>query len=163
MIQHAGSIQMLSVPLVKGKHQGQNITEVQISYDQPWFRHHLQAIRSAYGKAPYFGHYFPVIEELILKEEKYLFRLNALIIEVVKQQLQLEQPILYTSSFQAHKIDERDMRGIMTPKNYHQVKAYQTYPQVFSERHDFIPNLSILDLLFCCGPETRAILAKLSL
>jgi hypothetical protein len=46
------------------------------------------------------------------------------------------------------------------PKNFQEDKNFVKYNQVFEDRTAFQPNLSILDILFCEGPETNSILKR---
>jgi len=104
--------QVVSIPLVKGKHEQQSIRDVQISYDTAWDVSFIRLIKAAYGSAPYFEYYYDDIVSIIKKKHTLLWDLN---------------------------------RQLNTPA---------TYDQVFLDRHGFIADVSILDMLMCCGPET---------
>ncbi|MEL7148744.1 MAG: WbqC family protein, partial [Bacteroidota bacterium] len=68
-------VQMLSVP-VTGSTRRSGIREVTINYAEKWHLEHLQTLRSAYGKAPYFEYYFEYFEQILSKRTKYLWDLN---------------------------------------------------------------------------------------
>lgn len=55
----------------------------------------------------------------------------------------------------------QDMRFAISPKMPEVLLEYPKYTQVFSNKHGFIPNLSIIDLLFNVGPETENYLENL--
>jgi len=110
----ANGVMRLTIPLKKGKNEGQPIREVQIEYVQKWQQQHWQSIQSAYGKAPFFEHYSDELRPFF--EKKY------------------------------HKPDP----------HYKSIP----YAQVFQDKHGFVPNLSVLDLLFCMGSETSLILER---
>lgn len=161
IIQNANSLQILTVPLAKGKHQQLSITEVEISYDEPWQSKHLQAIRSAYGSAPYFEHYYEIIEKEMIRRNQYLFNLNRRLSRVIARLLGIEWSVTYSKKYKKHPPNTADHRQRFTPRNYAEITSFQPYPQVFSERHPFTPNLSILDILFCQGPEAKNTLRKM--
>ena len=146
-IMTANGVQTLSVPLVRGKNAQQLITDVKISYDENWIKNHLFAIKSAYGKSPYFDFYFPDIEMLLNKRHNYLFDLNIEALSQMLTRLGLACEITYTDSY------DNNME-YLKPANVRFIK----YPQVWEEKYNFTPNLSILDLLLCSGPEALVIL-----
>ena len=143
-----------SVPLRKGKHQQLPISEVLISYDTPWHKNFLKLCTSHYGRSPYFDYVFPVIRNLLEKEYESLFELNEAILEWILDFLEIEAQLLHTTAYQK-KYDEPtiNLRAVTTVKNFH-TYALPPYQQVFLERHGFISNVSILDLLFCMGKES---------
>jgi WbqC-like protein family len=131
--------QSLSIPLKKGKNEKQRIDEVLISYDENWPNQHLHAIQSAYGKSPYFEHYYPLIESLIKNRFEKLVELNDASLRKLLKTLRLNVDVASTSMFIPDKHS-----GIFTEKRY---------PQVFEHKFDSTKNLSIIDLLFNTGPE----------
>jgi len=153
----------LTVPLVKGKNQRQNIKAVQISYAEAWQHQHWVAIRSAYGNAPYFDYYSDDLAPFFKQRYEFLFQFNTAILEQLLKILQIPVPIQFSQAFQPKTDDDLiDLRNSIHPKkslpdpNYKEI----AYPQVFQEKLGFLSNLSILDLLFCQGPETILILEK---
>ncbi len=157
----SNGLQTLSVPLVKGKHQQMPISKVTIAYEEPWPARHCQTIRSAYGSAPYFDYYFPDLETILTGNTSSLFSLNTQLMEKILQWIGLEDKLSVTSCYQKEPSDAVDFRNSFTPRNYH-LQPCPRYLQVFADRMDFQPNLSILDLLFCTGPEARAVLNEFS-
>ena len=157
IIAHAQGTQILTVPLKKGKHEQQMITDVTIAYDEPWQKTHLAGIKTAYGSAPYFDHYFPRIEKLYACAGESLFQFNVDIIQYFISSLRLPA-LQYTASFNRPG-EEDDKRGQVTPANYDVVKL-PAYSQVFEDRLGYLPNLSILDLIFCRGPEATSYLSR---
>lgn len=131
--------QSLSIPLKKGKNEKQRIDEVLISYDENWPNQHLHAIRSAYGKSPYFEHYFPLIETLLKNRFEKLVELNDASLRKLLKTLRLNIDVAYTSTF--------------IPDKHLVIYTEKRYPQVFEYKFDFTKNLSIIDLLFNTGPE----------
>lgn len=144
-------IHTLTVPLKKGKHQQQTITEVKIAYDEPWQKKHLATIRAAYGKAPFFAHYYPRIEQWYADAGEFLFDLNISIMRNLAGVLHLTD-LKFTESYEKNP-SAIDLRGRLKLKDFGMIPLPH-YSQVFEDRYGYLSNLSIMDLLFCYGPET---------
>lgn len=151
-------VQTLSVPLKKGKNTQQPIREVAISYDMSWQKQHWQAMRTAYGSAPYWEHYSPLFEKFFTKKYPYLFDLNFEILETILTILKIKNNLTISLSTDYKPIytEGGDFRNTITPKNNH--FDSKKYSQLFEDRNGFIPNLSILDLVFCCGNQAKEVL-----
>ena len=139
----------LSVPLVKGKNSAMPITKVQISYEENWQKIHLQSLVSAYKSSPYFEFYIDDILPFFETRYEFLYDLNAEIIKWFCSQLKID----FSESRQYERLTEVDFRQKYLPKN--RQHKLPSYVQVFSEKYDFESDLSVLDLLFCKGPEMR--------
>ncbi len=111
-----------------------------ISYHDDWPRQHQQAIRSAYGRAPYFEHYGPSLLTLLDAPPEQLWDLNWRLIEHVVDALGPDLTLSSTEEFLG-----ADAGAVEQP--------VPEYPQVFADRHGFQGQLSLLDGLFCLGPE----------
>ena len=136
----ANGAKSLSIPLKKGKNKQLSIIDVEIAYHDNWEKNHLNAIKSAYGKSPFFEHYFPLILEVYKQKHALLFDFNLKTFNVVNEILNLNKAENYTQFYQPNtKIDFK--------------KPANPYPQVFEYKYGFVPIPSILDLIFCCGPE----------
>ncbi len=133
---------LLSIPLEKGKHQQQPITEVRISYRDDWPRQHAQAIRSAYGRAPYFEHYGPPLLELLETRQENLWDYNLTLTSRLLELLHSPLTVARTQGFTGAVAGAELVTG-----------AHPAYRQVFEERHGYLDGLSVLDGLFCLGPE----------
>ena len=155
----------LSIPLVKGKNQQQSITDVAISYHTPWQRKYWTAIQSAYGKSPYFEYYSDDIRQLVFEKQERLFDFNKSILSYFIELFQIDTRVHFTEEYiKTPPSGVVDLRNTISPKiqiptsgRYYEVVEYQ---QVFMEKEGFLPNLSILDLLFCQGPEAVITLAN---
>ncbi len=153
-------IQVLSIPLKKGKNQQQIITEVQIANDMNWQRPFWRTLQTAYGNAPFWEHYAPLFETFFLKKYTFLFDYNGDILQTLLKILKLDKSISfsYTDTYLFDFTEGLDYRNVCTPKN--QTKNPRRYAQVFEDRNGFIPHLSILDLLFCSGNQSLDILQQ---
>ncbi len=153
----------LTIPLRKGKNEQQPVDGVQIAYDQPWQQQHWQSIQSAYGNSPFFPYYADDLAPLFTEAEELLVQWNQKLLTTVIDCLGLDSNLAETQSWE-DPLPEGfdDWRNAIHPKPHRGRKdprwQPQVYPQVFREKHGFLPNLSILDLLFCAGPESVSIL-----
>ncbi len=124
------------------------IKNIKISYKQNWQKEHWNAIQSAYNSSPYFEYYKDELQPFFEKQEEYLVDFNSKLQEITLKLLQEENTTKPTQEY-VHEGNFSDLR------NYHwKLKNQKQYDQVFMEKHGFIPNLSILDLLFNLGPES---------
>ncbi len=155
----ANGVLQLSVPLRKGKNEQQSIQETEIAYREPWHRQHWQSIRSAYGRAPYFDFYADPLRAILESQPPTLWALNRQLAQTIIDLLQLPLRLTQTTSYQpAVPAVEGllDLRGQLTHRDQQLTLPLDDlvpYPQLFADRHGFLRNLSILDLLFCTGPE----------
>jgi hypothetical protein len=124
------------------------IKEIHISYKQNWQKEHWNAIVSAYNSSPYFEYYKDELQPLFEEKEEYLTTFNNKLQIVLLSILQEGEKIKTTTEY-LHQGDFSDLR------NYNwKIEKQEKYDQVFMEKQGFIPNLSILDLLFNLGPES---------
>ncbi|MEY4904324.1 MAG: hypothetical protein RLZZ292_2139, partial [Bacteroidota bacterium] len=110
-----------------------------------------QSIRSAYGRAPYFEYYSDFFEPIFQKKHTYLFELNKELFLLLIKLLKIKTPIAFSETYikkdaLPHSIVDGRNQSFST-------ETLSPYSQLFEDRHGFLPNLSVLDLLFCCGPE----------
>lgn len=151
----------LTVPLLKGKHQQLPVREVRIDYRTPWIKNHWHAIESAYRRAPFFEEYAAYLLPVLQQKPAFLFDLNLALLELILKFLGVPGVLVLSEAYEnvpGTKTDLRQtFRPLASPSPWFQP---QSYPQVFEDKHGFIPNLSILDLLFCMGPEARFRIAK---
>jgi hypothetical protein len=148
-------IEVLSVPLKKGKNNKMSISQVEISYQDNWKNKHLNSIKSAYGNAPYFEFYYDAIEQIINTKHDLLIDLNQSLFDFINQSLDLDLEIKRTESYaKAYTSLDCDLRSLKFNDPKIQGYTAKKYNQVFEEKHGFIADISILDLLMCKGPES---------
>ncbi len=147
---------LLTVPLQNGRDQKLPFHEVKISYSENWPSKHIKALSSCYKRSPFFEYYEDELSRLLKTEYPYLLDLNMQIVEwlskVLKTQFNISKTTEASSYLDPSFIDVRDTSN--TSKLSQNI-ANQVYPQVFSDKIEFIPNASILDLLFCMGPSAN--------
>ena len=156
------SVLRLTIPLQKGKNEQQPIREVKIAYNEDWQRQHWVSIYSAYGNAPFFDYYAEELKSFYQKPYDFLFDFNLNLIHKLIELLQLDLELLFTDRYEPIPMKKIDFRNQISPKSRIEDKAFKIipYPQVFLEKNGFLPNLSILDLLFCTGPQAALILEE---
>lgn len=163
-ILNAQGRQLLSLPLDSGKNAQMPIKEVSINYNEDWQRQHLRTLMAAYGSAPFYEHYMPEVEKLYVQQTNTLWDWNLLWLKWFRQKLYLELEIEFTSSFEKNKGAEvLDVRNFNADKNeIHHLRKNESfwYPQIFEAEIGFQTNVSILDLLFCTGPEAGTYLSR---
>ena len=151
----------LTIPVVGGRNKKQLMQDVKIDQTQAWQQQHFKTILSCYGKSPFFEFYRDDVEKLLKCQQSFLFDFNFEILIWLKKILQLPGEIEVTDNFivSYDSSDIIDNRNKCLPKNFQQVDSHSIiYQQVFEERIGFQKNLSILDLLFCEGPNAKNLL-----
>jgi len=139
----------LTIPKKNKQISKKKITDIKIAYEEKWQREHWHAIVSAYNSSPFFKYYQDKIKPQYENKEIYLIDFNNKLQEIILNILQLNKVCKKTNKYN-HTGNFTDLRNYNF--NYQNIKKYD---QVFMEKHGFIQNLSILDLLFNLGPETR--------
>ncbi len=154
LIAGANGPQILSIPLRKGKNRQMPIQQVRIAYDEDWQAQHWQTLRSAYGRAPFFEHFAPEMEPLYHTRIETLWEWNLQLLRVLYNCFGLRPNWQLTQSWQEQApAGIVDLRNAIHPKKPlpPSIAVPGPYPQVFEDKHGFLPNLSSLDLLMCQG------------
>ena len=151
----------LSIPLEGGRDQKRVMKDLRISYREDWQRNHWGAIFSAYGRSPWFEHFRDDLIRFYAKKVAYLVDWNTGIFEWTNLKLGRSLQTDFTESYQKKYEQWVDLRDEFLPKSgvKNSPQNLPKYHQVFEQKHGFIPNLSILDLLCCEGPGAAGILA----
>lgn len=155
----ANKVNTLSVPVLGGNKK-QPYKEIKIDYNQKWKNIHLRGIQSGYGKAPFYEYFFPYLERVYDKNLTFLFDHNIELLTVCLKLLQIDTKINLVLGCDDSN-DFLDRRGLINAKEGFTSRNVMTaypYDQMFGV--NFVPNLSVLDLLFCKGPESKDVLNK---
>jgi hypothetical protein len=128
------------------------VREIRIDYSKRWQQIHIRALTASYKSSPFFIYYFDNIEKIILSGYEFLLDLNMDLLKAVLKMINIEANTSYTTDFNPVGILECDFRYSINPKKETGYNA-KKYMQVFSGGKDFVPGLSIVDLIFNTGPE----------
>jgi hypothetical protein len=148
-------IQDLVIPVrLKGNHTP--VGEALIDYSERWQQKHWGAFYSAYGQSPFFDFYAGEFEPFYQRKDiALLVEYNAALLDLTLRLMKAKTKWKFSGEFVPYAADDSRLR--FSPRKT--VVPLKPYIQVFGERHGFISNLSISDLLFCCGPASVYYLA----
>ncbi|MBR5240905.1 MAG: WbqC family protein [Muribaculaceae bacterium] len=148
-------VMTLSIPVEKPS--GKVLTrDVRISLHDNWQHLHWTAIESAYHSSPFFEYYQEELRPFFEPQKfKYLFDFNIELQNTICNLLDITPQIEYSKEYVQAQAGDVDLRELIHPKRPTiEEEKLLPYYQVFSARHGFIPDLSIIDLLFNMGPES---------
>ena len=145
---------LLSVPLKKGRNQRVEFRDVQIANDEKWQLRHWRSIQSSYNGSPWFYHFRDEMADLYSRPFSFLYDWNLACTTWIFEKFQLRPqtrligPVVEIQLTPPTTSEAQTVSGIQTEK-----EDTVVYRQVFQEKLGFIPNVSIIDLLFCEGPK----------
>lgn len=147
---------MLSIPIqhVGGEQGRQKYKEVLLDNSYPWQRQHWRTLQTAYRTSPFFEFYEDDIAPLYEQSFEKLLDYNLKTIATICDCLQLDMPEQKTTVYEFKPGDIGDSRFLVKAKSNLMI-SQQEYVQVFGDRHGFIKNTSVLDLLFNEGTNAR--------
>lgn len=171
----ADGVQALSFPII---HEGGThklpVAEIKVDYSTPWLLQHQRAIVSAYRTSAYFEYYQDELFEIMESRPERLLDLNMDLLRFFIEKTGLKVDLRMTSDFDRDGVVREedgteilctDLREVIHPKRSNTIlsdlKLEKPYFQVFAQKHGFISDLSIMDLLFNEGPDSILFLKKL--
>lgn len=137
----------LNIPVHHTHKERQLYKNVLIANTENWQELHLKSLQSAYSTSPFFEFYIDEIQPLFELKTKYLMDFNFKCLNVLMDCLQIGIEYSKTQQFENSATDKTDFRYLVNSRKEIPQK-FDNYTQVFSDKHGFISNLSILDLLF---------------
>lgn len=163
-IHSANGKQMLSVQVKHTHSDGKQLyKDVLVSNDFDWQKMHWRSLETAYRTSPYFEFYEDELYPIFHQKEKYLIDLNIKSIEKLNGMLDVDFQYDKTSEFQSEYPDMQDFRTLVNAKKSNlSPETFPKYTQMFDDRNGFLPNLSVLDLLFMEGPNAVTYLENLT-
>lgn len=153
LIATTNGIQALTIPVVRGT--SPLIKDIQISDHGNWRHLHWNALQSAYGESPFFEYYQDDLFPFFEKRWTFLLDFNEEIRTKISELIDIQPNVSYTEDYSSSP-SMRDFRMAINPKHPEPDPDFvpKPYYQVYQQKHGFLPNLSILDLLFNMGPES---------
>lgn len=139
-------IQMLNIPIKHSKEGHQKFKEVRIENDFDWRKNHFKSLEAAYRTSPFFEYFEDDFRSLFEKKHEFMMDLNFQTIELVTDCLGVKFEIEKTTEYFHVAEGLTDFRHLANGKK--DTSLFEPYTQVFDDKHGFINNLSILDLLF---------------
>jgi hypothetical protein len=138
-------IQMLNISV---KHDGtnSNFKDIKIDNQYNWQKNHLKSLEAAYKNSPFYEYFIDDFQPLFEKKHEFMLDLNFEIFELVNDALGISIPFEKTTEYFHEVTDKTDFRYLVNGKK--DTTQIEPYTQVFDNKHGFINNLSILDLLF---------------
>ncbi|MCD8310043.1 MAG: WbqC family protein [Prevotellaceae bacterium] len=156
----------LTVPVVKPEGEKCYVKDIRISDHGNWRRLHWNALVSAYNQTPFFTYYQDDLRPFYEKRYDFLLDFNEALCRHLCDLMEITPHLSRTDSYRAAGdiLDADDLRDSIHPKHGHcQADPFFTpapYYQVFQDRLGFLPDLSIVDLLFNMGRESLLVLQK---
>ncbi len=155
---------ILSIPIkhVGGDQGRQKYKYVQLENEYHWQRQHWRTLQTAYRTSPFFEYYEDEIAPLFELKYKFLLDFNFKTIAAICKCLQFEMPTLQSRNYEIDlPLNILDTRFLVRCKNEQEYEQ-QAYVQVFGDRHGFIRNTSVLDLLFNEGTNALSYLKNIN-
>nr|WP_299035800.1 WbqC family protein [uncultured Tenacibaculum sp.] len=150
----------LNIPVKHKVTEGRKKTkDTLVENNFPWQQQHYKSLQSAYRSSPFFEFFEEDLLKIFNKKYTFLQDLNIDTHLFVTDALQIEQNFTKTSSYELTP-NSTDYRDLAIAKKGIEIEI-DTYIQIFDDKHGFIPDLSILDLLFMEGPNTISFLEKI--
>lgn len=141
----------LIIPVEKGKQGHRPMKDVKISYAERWQRIHWKSLESAYRTSPYFEYYEHELVPFYEEKTEYLADFNLKLTQTLMRLLEIETTVGLSESYREEPGMELN-RKLADPLT-EITETFEPYTQVFENKKGFIANLSVLDLLFNCGPH----------
>ena len=140
-------IQILNIPVKHANKSHQKTKDILIENDFDWQKQHFKSLEAGYRSSPFFEFFEDDIRPFFEKKHTFLMDLNFETLALIEKCLRY--PIPYTTTeeyFHDVSAEVMDCRILINGKK--DPNVFEMYPQVFEEKHGFINNLSVLDLIF---------------
>jgi len=162
-IAHSNGTMVLNTPIIKHKttEAFRKTRDIQTCLNAPWQQHHFKSLESAYRSSPFYDFYIDDLKVLFTNPVDGLQQHNLKIFHILCEVLEWDIEVTTTTKYQKD-FDGLDLRNLINAKKKTK-HSFTPYIQVFDETNGFLPNLSVLDLLFNLGPSTLSYLRKESI
>ncbi len=139
-------IQLLNIPVKHSKEAHQKTKDILIENEFDWQKQHFKSLEAAYRSSPFFEYFEDDIAPIFEKKHQFLMDLNFEVLDVVTKCLRMKLEFGKTTEYFHEVNDFTDFRYLANGKK--DANSFEKYTQVFDDKHGFINNLSVLDLLF---------------
>ncbi|MFV5689042.1 WbqC family protein [Flavobacterium sp. ZT3R25] len=153
-------IQLLNIPVKHSKESHQKTKDIKIETDFDWQKQHFKSLEAAYRSSPFFEFFEDDLRPIFEKKQTFLLDLNFETLAILSKCLRFKIEYSTTTEY-FHEVETTvitDCRGLVEGKKDKSV--FEPYTQVFDDKHGFINNLSVLDLLFNEGKFAMEYLKK---
>ncbi|WP_312188359.1 WbqC family protein [Sphingobacterium sp.] len=157
-IASANGVQDLIVPIQHGNKDRVPMKDIRISYEFDWQRLHWLSIQTAYRSSAYFEYYEDDFKRFYEEKFDYLVDFNVAQLELILKSIKVKRAIAFTTEYTTTSPETPDYRQVIHPKKESILSNPKEYYQVFSDKNGFYPDLSIVDLLFNQGPQSKSYL-----
>ncbi|RTY74324.1 hypothetical protein EKL96_09710 [Flavobacterium sp. LS1R10] len=133
---------------------------MRIETDFDWQKQHFKSLKAAYRNSPFFEYFEDDIRPIFEKKQLFLLDLNFEIVALLSKCFRIKLDYTTTTEY-FHEVDTEtttDLRALVNGKK--DLSIFENYTQVFDDKHGFINNLSVLDLLFNEGKYAMDYLKK---
>ncbi len=151
---------LLNVPVNKSKGQKITTPQVELNYSEDWQTLHFKSLQSAYQNSPFFEYYQDDLAVIFNTKYQYLGELHSACHHFVMDALQENSKSSYTKEYTIDTQNVTDLRTFINAKKQVVIDT-PDYIQMFDDQHGFLPNLSVLDLIFMEGPSSAIYLNKI--
>ena len=157
LILGANGVERLTVPVIHISGQKTKTKDTKIDYSQNWIKQHQGAFQAAYGNAPYFEYFKPYLDQIFAKKRFFLVDLNidllSFVYRIIDVPLVYEKTLEFGVKAETSEYDQISAKKDWTTRSFYQNRSYR---QCFGT--EFVPNLSVLDLLMNHGKESLTFL-----
>jgi hypothetical protein len=153
-------IQLLNIPVKHSKPIHQKTKDIRIETDFDWQKQHFKSLEAAYRSSPFFEYFEDEIRPIFEKKHTFLMDLNFETINIVAKFLRMKFEYKTTTEY-FHEVDSTSIFDFRTLVDGKKDKSlFESYTQVFDDKHGFLSNLSVLDLIFNEGKYAMDYLMK---
>jgi hypothetical protein len=152
-------IQTLSIPIAGGRNQKCIMKNLRVCYDTDWMKLHWKTIYSNYKRSAFFDYFEDELNAFFQQKHAFVLDWNLQSLEFLIKCMNIKKQYALSDVYtKPVNLDMLDARSLITMANYDTFCDEKIYWQTFNDRHDFQPNLSCLDLLFCEGASSVQVL-----
>lgn len=139
-------IQLLNIPIKHSKEKHQKTKDIKLETAFDWQKQHFKSLEAAYRTSPFFEYFEDALLPIYSKKHTFLMDLNFETMEIVSKCLAMPFSYQKTTEYFHEVENHNDFRALVNGKKDGAI--FKEYTQVFGEKHGFINNLSVLDLIF---------------